>query len=129
MAILRVLGKEELTSKLEAAIEEVSKCDAKGKSIEDLVTSLLALLQRLVEVDRLEDESEGESHVEGSSASTTSSPSTTSSLSSKGAPPKKGLKVDSRIRSMNACQQGSWQVPSHSMPCVWPPLDWMPGGI
>ena len=84
--LLRMLGKDDLTAKVRALLEELGRLNRDGPKIEDLAAKLLGFMDRLVDVDRL-DEADAEA-----TTTTTASPASLSFASDKKGP-KKGLKL------------------------------------
>ena len=55
-----MLGKDDLTAKLEALVLEIAKLDdsSSGKEMEDLVEKLCGFMERLADVDRMDEDGE-----------------------------------------------------------------------
>ena len=85
-----MLGKDELTSKLESLVEEIGDLNRDESKIDELVGKLLGLMERLVDVDRVDDaEDEGVGKEERANASSLFSGEKTKV----GGGAKKGLKL------------------------------------
>ena len=88
--LLRMLGKDDLSAKLEALVVEIGKLNRDGQKIEELIGKLLGFMEKLVDVDRVEDTLE----MDAASSTSSSTPSLTFlSSEKKSANAKKGLKL------------------------------------